>query len=443
MAKKTYAITKYRFVALAVSILLLVGGVVGFFVHDGFNLSIDFQSGFSQRVQIAPQAVEFSYDGNDTLTLNLTGSTLSFVTRDSSGSHYQEFTSSEYPTVGSLVDAINKSVNGVKATALDKEVRTSDLVAGFGLPLTLTSEKATLNSTQSAHTPFITIDEIRDALPQHAQVQIVGEPYKQTFQIRLSNDDNLSESELSNMVHSALSDSFGSGSIVVLQSDFVGPKYSSTLISGSILIVIVAIALILLYIWFRFKLAYALASIITLVHDTLVLVGFIVVFQLEASTTTIAAILTIIGYTLNNVIVIFDRVRENKPLLKGYDLRSLLDTSVSQSFTRTLYSSLTTVFAILPLALLATGAIQLFAIEMAFGIVVGAYSANFLAPALLLWITKEKGPSKVVRTPKVEVAPEVVTEAEPVEQEGGTDAQADVGIPTIERKLKGKRQQKK
>jgi preprotein translocase subunit SecF len=206
-------------------------------------------------------------------------------------------------------------------------------------------------------------------------------------------------------------------------------------VSGSILIVIVAIALILLYIWFRFKLAYALAAIITLVHDTFLLIGFITLFRLEVSSTTIAALLTIIGYSLNNVIVIFDRIRENRPMLKDLSMLKLIDTSVSQSLSRTLFSSLTTVFAILPLALLASGAIQLFAIEMVFGIVVGAYSCNFLAPSLLFWITKKRdlehaSPVENVAVDSQEV-PAEKTEVEKVE------------IPKLERKMKGKRQQKK
>jgi len=191
----------------------------------------------------------------------------------------------------------------------------------------------------------------------------------------------------------------------------------------------------LLYIWFRFKLAFALAAVITLVHDTFLLIGFITILRLEVSSTTIAALLTIIGYSLNNVIVIFDRIRENKPLLTNVSITSLIDTSVSQSLSRTLFSSLTTILAILPLAIFASGAIQLFAIEMVFGIIVGAYSSNLLAPALFMWISKEKKKKGEAHpVPAVEDKKNVETiKAEPVT----------VDIPNAERKQKGKRQQKK
>lgn len=438
MAKKIYPITKYRFIAVAISALLLIASIVGYLVFDGFNLSIDFQSGFSQRIQIADAAISFSYDGNDSVTLNVVSGSVTLITRDSSGSKYQEFSPSEYPTVGELAQAVNATVPHVRAEAKEPSLAVATLITGFGLPATLSETPTVLNSANTDASTFVSIDEVRNGVGMGAQVQVVGEEYKQTFQLRLANDENLPEEEISQLVSSSLKNHFGEDSIVVLQSDFVGPKYSSTLVSGSILIVVVAIALILLYIWFRFKIAYALAAVITLVHDTLLLIGFIVLFQLEVSTTTIAAILTIIGYTLNNTIVIFDRIRENRPLLKDFSLRDLIDTSITQSLTRTLYSSLTSILAIIPLAILASGAIQLFAIEMVFGIVIGAYSCNFLAPSLFLWITKDKGATKSPKLSIAAVAQEPVAEEDQEEKK-----EEEVVIPTAQRKPKGKRQQKK
>lgn len=434
MAKKIYPITKFRFIAVGVSVLLLLVGLVSYVAFGGFNLGIDFQSGFSQRVQIAPAAVSFTYEGSDSVTLNVVGGTVTLITRDASGSTYAEFTPTDHPTVGELATAVSSSVAGVTATVIDPSLASAGLITGFGLPATLSADPFVLNSSNPATSSYITIDEMRAALGDSAQVQVVGDNHNQVFQLRLANDDNLSEEAISASVATALRENFGKDSLVVLQSDFVGPKYSSTLVSGSVLIVVVAITLILLYIWFRFKLAYALAAIITLVHDTFVLIGFIALFKLEVSTTTIAAILTIIGYSLNNVIVIFDRIRENKPLLKDLSMMQLIDTSVSQSLSRTLFSSLTTVLAILPLAILASGAIQLFAVEMVFGIVIGVYSCNFLAPSLLLWITRNKKLEHTVHAAAVDKELPPVEKKEPV---------VDVEIPSAERKLKGKRQQKK
>ncbi|NLZ67959.1 MAG: protein translocase subunit SecF, partial [Spirochaetales bacterium] len=178
--------------------------------------------------------------------------------------------------------------------------------------------------------------------------------------------------------------------VVVLQSDFVGPRFSSTLITSSVKAILIAVLLILAYIWIRFRFAYAISAIIALLHDILMMLVFITIFRLEVSSTTIAAVLTIIGYSLNNTIVIFDRVRENVELLKGQSLDTVIDTSVTQSLTRTIITSLTTLFAVVPLAIFTNGSIQLFALNLIWGIVIGTFSSNFLAPALLHWFNKVK-----------------------------------------------------
>ena len=437
MAKRIFPIIKYRFHAVVISSVLLLAGILGFILFGGFNLGIDFQSGFSQRVQIAPAALSVTYAGPNSVSLDVSGGAVTLMVRDGSGVRTYNYNSTEYPTVGAVATAINSQVAGVTATAVNASLATAELITGFGLPATLSANPIVLNSANTNTSRFISIDDMRDALGFGVQVQVVGDSYKQIFQLRLGNDDNLTEDQLSSFVAGKLSDSFGKDSIVTLQSDFVGPKYSSTLVAGSILIVIVSIGLILLYIWFRFKISYALAAIITLVHDSMLLMGFIVLLRLEVSSTTIAALLTIIGYSLNNVIVIFDRIRENRPILKDLSMMKLIDTSVSQSLSRTIFSSFTTILAISPLAILASGAIQLFAIEMVFGILVGAYSCNFLAPALLLWISKKKedGQKKVSQSSVPAMAL----------SNGDSTAKPelkDVVIPTAERKLKGKRQQK-
>ena len=118
-------------------------------------------------------------------------------------------------------------------------------------------------------------------------------------------------------------------------------------------------------------------------HDVLAMLSFILIFRLEVSSTTIAAVLTIIGYSLNNTIVIFDRIRENIKIEKKLDVESLISMSVRQSMTRTVITSLTTLFAIVPLAFRGSGDIQLFAINLTWGLIAGAYSSVFLAPAFL------------------------------------------------------------
>jgi preprotein translocase subunit SecF len=234
------------------------------------------------------------------------------------------------------------------------------------------------------------IEDVRSAIASlgNAKVQTVGSAENQTFQIRLGIKDGATQASMEEEVKNALASFFGQGNVVVLQSDYIGPKFSANLLSSSILAIVVAMALILLYVWIRFRFAYAVSSLIALVHDILMMLTVISILRLEFSSTTIAALLTIIGYSLNNTIVIFDRVRENVTLNKNAALSKLIDLSVTQSVSRTIMSGVTTLVAILPLAIFASGDIQLFAINMMFGILFGTFSSNFLAPSMLYWISK-------------------------------------------------------
>ncbi|MGI6489405.1 MAG: protein translocase subunit SecF [Sphaerochaeta sp.] len=212
-----------------------------------------------------------------------------------------------------------------------------------------------------------------------------------TFQIRFGIKDGATQASLEDEVKGALAAYFGSGNVVVLQSDFIGPKFSKTLVSSSILAIAVAMGLILVYVWIRFRFAYAVSSLVALVHDVLAMLTMIVLLRLEFSSTTIAALLTIIGYSLNNTIVIFDRVRENMTINKNAVLAEQIDRSITQSVSRTVMSGLTTLLAIVPLAIFASGDIRLFSINMIFGLIFGTYSSNFLAPSLLYWISEAQG----------------------------------------------------
>lgn len=440
MAKKKVPVVKFRFYAVAISLVLLVAGIVSYFVWGGFNTGIDFDSGLSQRIQIAPAGLQVSYVGNADATLSISGNSLLLEIRDASGVKNYTFASTAYPTSADLAKGLN-DIDGIEASALDGSLATANLLSGFGFPATLSPVPKMLNFSTDA--VDVSINQVRDALSSlgNVKVQTVGSASNAVFQIRLGTEEGDTQASMEAKVSDLLGDAFGNDSVVVLQNDFVGPKFSASLISSSIIAVLVAMALILIYVWVRFRFAYAVSSLIALLHDVLLMLGFIALFQLEVSSTTIAAILTIIGYSLNNTIVIFDRIRENVGLNKDASMGSLIDSSVGQSLSRTLISSLTTVLAVLPLCLFGSGDIRLFALNLIFGIVIGTYSSNFIAPALLYWITKAQSKKRGGKTPETKaslVETESVVDAELVE-----DAPNIVEIPVAERKLKGKRQQKK
>jgi preprotein translocase subunit SecF len=400
MPKKDIPVIRYRWFAWVLAIVLLLVGGGAFIVNGGFNLGVDFESGLSQRIQVAPVGLTVSYSGNEDAVLSISGSALSLEVRGSEGVSIKTFKSASYPTAADLAAALN-AVDNIEAVALKGSLETTDLLSGYGFPATLSTDPTKLNFKASGS---VTIEDIRTSLGAlgNVKVQTMGASDGQMFQVRLGIKDDDTQASMEEDIRLALDAHFGEGSVVVLASDYIGAKFSKTLVSSSILAIIVAMALILVYVWVRFRIAYAVSSLIALVHDVLMLLGVIALFQFEFSSTTIAALLTIIGYSLNNTIVIFDRIRENVSLHQKVSLSVQIDKSVSQSLSRTIMSAVTTLAAILPLAVFASGDIRMFAVNMGFGILIGTFSSNMLAPAMLYWISKAQKKGNIVG--KVETA---------------------------------------
>jgi preprotein translocase subunit SecF len=169
----------------------------------------------------------------------------------------------------------------------------------------------------------------------------------------------------------------------------VGAKVSGELFASGITALLVAIALMLVYIWFRFELQFGLGAVIALFHDVILTFGLIAFTRMEFSLTTIAAILTIIGYSMNDTVVVFDRLRENLRKYKSMPLREVIDLSINETLSRTVITGLTAILALGGLALFGGEALFGFSIIMMFGIALGTYSSIYVAaPVILLWGVK-------------------------------------------------------
>lgn len=166
--------------------------------------------------------------------------------------------------------------------------------------------------------------------------------------------------------------------------EVVGPTVSGELIAGGTVAVVVALVAILIYIWFRFEWQLGVAAIASLIHDVTATIGLYSALQLEFNLSSIAAILTIIGYSLNDKVVIFDRIRENLRKYRRMPLVELLDLSINETLSRTTLTHVTTFLAMLPFVLFGGEAIFGFSLAMVFGIVIGAYSSIFVAAPLQL-----------------------------------------------------------
>jgi preprotein translocase subunit SecF len=172
----------------------------------------------------------------------------------------------------------------------------------------------------------------------------------------------------------------------ILQIDKVGPKMGYEMRYNSLQAIGIALLLILIYITVRFEFKFAIGAVIALLHDVLITVAFFSFFQWEFSLPVLAAFLTIVGYSLNDTIVVYDRIRENIKIHKGKPLKEVINLSVNQSLSRTIITSLTTFVVVLILAIFGGQVLFGFSIAMVVGVIVGTYSSMFVAaPILIAW----------------------------------------------------------
>ena len=173
--------------------------------------------------------------------------------------------------------------------------------------------------------------------------------------------------------------------------EFVGPQVGAELIEAGSKALIYALVGILLYIWVRFEWQFGVAAVVALAHDTLLTIGFFAVTQMEFTLSTVAAVLMIAGYSINDTVVVFDRVRENMRKFKKKSLFDLFNLSINQTLSRTLMTSITTLLALLALWQFGGEVLRGFINALIFGIVIGTYSSVFIATPILLYI-RPRGP---------------------------------------------------
>tara|TARA_B100000003_G_scaffold3722_1_gene3402 strand:+ start:511 stop:1437 length:927 start_codon:yes stop_codon:yes gene_type:complete len=176
----------------------------------------------------------------------------------------------------------------------------------------------------------------------------------------------------------------------ILSIDKVGPKVGAELSSDAVLAILYALGFILIYISVRFEFKYAIGAIAALTHDVLITLGVFSILGYEISLAVIAAFLTIVGYSLNDTIVIFDRVRENVKSLKGSSMESVINQSINDSLSRTIVTSLTTFLVVLILFLVGGEVIHTFSFAMIVGVVIGTYSSIFVASPIVIKMDKKQ-----------------------------------------------------
>lgn len=233
---------------------------------------------------------------------------------------------------------------------------------------------------------ILTAQGIQEAVIQYqTQIEEGAESTQRTLQVRV-------DSEHSQTSQKALLDTFGeSNGFKLLQLEEIGPQVGEELRSKGIKAILFALLGIVIYITLRFEFAFAIGTIAALAHDVLLTVGLYCLFGRQLSLPIVAALLTIVGYSANDTIVVFDRIREDLKLLKGKPYREIANISINQTLSRTLLTSVTTLFTVVMLLIFGGGAIFDFALALCIGVLVGTYSSIFVAtPVMLLWHKEDK-----------------------------------------------------
>ena len=230
------------------------------------------------------------------------------------------------------------------------------------------------------------IKEIRDAISkdkhyESATVTFFGS--EEEVVIRTKTSSQALGEDVSDTVHDLLKNT---GKFEIRRVDMVGAKVGSELREKGLMSLLLAIIGILIYVSFRFEWRFAIASVMALVHDVTIAMGAVVLFNIEVNLDTLAALLTILGYSLNDTIIVFDRIREGIRTIKNPDLGAIIDESVTRTLSRTTLTSLTTFFVVFTLWMFGGEIIHGFGFTLLVGIIVGTYSSIFVASPILMWL---------------------------------------------------------
>lgn len=240
----------------------------------------------------------------------------------------------------------------------------------------------------------LSIAEIRNQLSELS----IGDIQIQTFGsddiilIRIENSTNLTtNADMSSieLIRSSLGND-----VIIQRTEIVGPKVSSELIQKGIIAIIIAVLLMLFYIWIRFEWQFSIGAVTALIHDVMITMGIFSFLQIEFNLSIIAALLTIIGYSMNDTVVVYDRIRENLRKYKQMNIFDLINQSLNETMSRTLLTSVTTLLALFSLYFLGGEVLKGFTLAMIIGVFIGTYSSVFIASQIILYLNVKRDWSK-------------------------------------------------
>lgn len=229
----------------------------------------------------------------------------------------------------------------------------------------------------------VELEDIRKTLPSSSTLQKIDDG--EALMIRLPLDESRTNEEIVAELKGTLA-SVIDGEVEYRKVDYVGPQVGAELIETAIFALLSAFGALLLYVWIRFEWQYAFGAVFSLLHDSVAVVGFFLLTQLEFDLSAVAAILTVVGYSINDTVVIYDRVRENMRKYKKMALEELLDLSVNETMSRTILTAGTTLLALGCLIIFGGEILKTFSLGMFFGVIIGTYSSIYVAALALLYL---------------------------------------------------------
>ena len=379
--KRTISFNKGFIPCTIISAVIILFGIVGVFTK-GINFGLDFKPGLIEEVRVAEPVAEITYDGAAKIALDLSAGQMDLViTGTSANNETRSFNFAVYNTVALLADEVNK-VDGVNMTVKNGSYDTTKLFLNSAVSTVLSNEALYI---YPAGTSEITTDDIREALSEdNIAIKQLGSGADASYQIRMGINEGDVQNELQSSVNEKLYTKFGKENVAIVKTDFIGSGMSKSTTRKSIVMFICVIVLIWAYAAIRFHWDFALGSVIALLHDVLIIITFITWSGMEFSVTVLAAVLTIVGYSINATVVILDRIRYNlKMMTDAKKFNDILNKALSDTFTRSVLTTVTTLFAVLSLFIFTTGSIKDFSLALIVGLISGMYSSIFISSAFI------------------------------------------------------------
>jgi preprotein translocase subunit SecF len=352
-----------RKIAYTISITIFLIGFISIFVR-GLEFGIDFKGGteivlqFEKPIDISEMRTYVENLGLGTAEVKTFGGETGILVR----TEEQVIPPGIYPkVVENIESAIEKNFPGIERNIIDS-----------------TASSITYEFANSEITNTV-IDDLFEAGFQTGRVSE-----------ELDNKQMIVRVSIADWIKENLSDKVENNSFIVLKEDIVGPKIGEELKKDAVLAIFFALIAILIYLGFRFKFVFAMGAVAALFHDVLITLGLFAVLyglipglNLDIDLTVVAAFLTLIGYSINDTVVNYDRIRENLKIHKTRSLYDVINTSISQTMSRTLLTSGTTLIAVLVLLIFGGEVLKVFAFTLFFGVIIGTFSSIFVASALV------------------------------------------------------------